>query len=672
MTVAHRTTCPLDCPDTCALTVTVEAGKVVTVGGVENNGITDGFICSKVGHMARRIYHEDRLTTPLRRTGPKGSATFEPISWSDAIEEITQRYKGIIEEFGGEAILPFHYGGSNGVLTDGFLDRLYFARLGSSRLDKTICAVPSGLAAKGMYGKMAGVAFEDYVHARCIVVWGANPKASNIHLVPFIKAAKKNGAFVAVVDPRRNFSRSEVDLHVPVNPGTDLALALALVHWWDSEGMINTRFLEQHSVNVDVLLERAQDWPLRRAVEVCGVPREDIIELGERYAGASTAVIRCGWGLERNRNGAQAIAAVLALPAILGKFGKRGGGYTMSNSSVTRANVDDVLGGIDWQTRSINMSQLGRALDDTTDPPLKGLFVYNANPVATVPDQTAVVRGLARDDIFTVVFDQVMTDTAVLADIVLPATTFLEHEDINVGYGSYVVGGVQPAIEAVGDARPNGEVFAELGRAMGFSDEAFTWSTDEHFTRVASQIRLGKEPANVEALSDGEMVYHDFPGKTPVQFETVFPNTPDNKIQFAPAELGADPYVFLPSESRFPLALITPSSSKLVTSMFGEFNLETLSVTVHPDDAVERELTSGQMVRVFNELGEVRCTVKVSDRVRPGVVMMPKGAWRKSSGNGWTSTALCPDHVNTVGGAACFNDARVEIAPLPSNDESGS
>ncbi len=656
----------------CALTVTVEAGKVVTVGGVEGNGITDGFICSKVGHVARRIYHDDRLTTPLKRTGPKGSATFEPISWSDAIDEITKRYKGIIDEFGGEAILPFHYGGSNGLLTDGFLDKLYFARLGSSRLDKTICAVPSGLVAAGMYGKMAGVAFEDYVHARCIIVWGANPKASNIHLVPFLKEAKKNGAFVAVVDPRRNFSRSEVDLHLPVNPGTDLALALALVRWWDAEQMINTRFLEQHSVNVDVLLEQAKDWPLRRAVEVCGVPREDIIELGERYAGASTAVIRCGWGLERNRNGGQAIAAVLALPAILGKFGKRGSGYTMSNSSMTRANVDGVLGGIDWQTRSINMSQLGRALDDTTDPPIKSLFVYNANPVATVPDQTAVVRGFARDDIFTVVFDQVMTDTAVFADIVLPATTFLEHEDISVGYGHYAVGGVQPAIEAVGEARPNGEVFAELGRAMGFSDEAFTWSTDEHFTRVASEIMLGNEPASVDTLSDGEMLHYDFPGKTPVQFETVFPNTPDNKIQLAPAALGPRPYVFLPSESRFPLALITPASSRLVTSTFGEFNLETLTVTVHPSDAAERELASGQMVRVFNELGEVRCTVKVSDRMRPGVAMMPKGAWRKASGNGWTSTALCPDHVNIVGGAACFNDARVEIAPLLSNDQSGS
>jgi anaerobic selenocysteine-containing dehydrogenase len=515
-----------------------------------------------------------------------------------------------------------------------------------------------------MYGKMPGVAFEDYVHAKCIVVWGANPKASSIHHVPYLKEAKRRGAFIVAIDPRRNFSHREIDLHLPVQPGTDVVLALALIRWWLEHGFWDEPFLAEQAINVEKLRERAQRWSLDEASRVTGVKASDIELLARRFGESEPAVVRCGWGPERNRNGGQAIAAILAIPALLGKFGVRGGGYTMSNSGATRSDMDRVVSPVEWTARSVNMSRLGTALLELNDPPLKGLFVYNANPVATVPNQNLVLNGLQRKDLFTVVFEQVMTDTAVYADIVLPATTFLEHHDIRVSYGAYGLGGVRPVVGAVGEARPNAEVFATLGRAMGFDDEAFHWEPDEYMTRVSKHVRVSGDSADTERLLRGEMQRCDFPGPTPVQFESVFPRTPDGKINLTPDALGPNPYEYSPPTDDLPLALVTPASSRLISSTFGESNLSTLEVTVHPADAGQRGIQDRELVRVHNAFGEVQCRLRISERIRPGVVAMAKGAWRKASHNGFTSTALCPDHVNVVGGAACFNDARVEVTAL--------
>lgn len=664
VTAPVSTTCPLDCPDTCALAVSVDEGRVTGVAAGGAAPLTGGFICGKVSRFADRLYHPQRIRRPLRRVGPKGEGAFEPVTWDDALELVTERFREIRARRGGEAILGFHYGGSNGVLTDGFLDRLYFARLGASRLERTICAVPSTLAATGMYGKMPGVAFEDYPEAECIVIWGQNPKASSVHLVPLLRRAKRRGAFVAVVDPRRTFSAREVDLHLPVLPGTDLPLALALIRHWRRTGALDDAFLDAHAVRADLLLARAEAWSVEAAAKVCGVPPDDIVALARRYAAASPAVIRCGWGVERNRHGGQAIAAILAMPALLGKFGVRGGGYTMSNSGATRVDLDAVLGGVPWETRSLNMTRLGKLLTEPLDPPVEGLFVYNSNPAATVPGQRDVLRGLARADLFTVVFDQVMTDTAAYADVVLPATTFLEHADVRVSYGHYVLGGVRPVVEPCGEARPNPEVFAELGRRMGFDDPAFHWSPDEYLARVAGALRPGDGRIDVETLRRGGACAVEFAGDRPVQFGTVFPRTPDEKVDLAPSVLGNDPYAYDAGGEAYPLALISPSSSRLVSSTFGETSLGRLHLTIHPHDAEARGVTDGRAVRVFNDLGEVHCHARVRGTVRPGVVSMPKGAWRRASLNGLTSTALCPDHVSTVGGAACFNDARVEVEAL--------
>jgi anaerobic selenocysteine-containing dehydrogenase len=345
------TTCPLDCPDSCSLEVTVRDGRVAAIAPGRAHSVTGGFICTKVARFSRRQYHADRLLTPLRRTGSKGEGAFDPISWDEAIAEITGRFRGISQKYGAEAILPYHYGGSNGLVSDGLLDDLYFARLGASRLDRTLCAAPTTAVAKGMYGKMPGVAFPDYVHAKCIVVWGANPKASNIHLVPFLKEAKRRGAFVAVVDPVRNFSAAEADLHLAVRPGADLPLALGLVNLWREWDALDREFLADSAAEA-------------------GVPKADIERLARALAETDPAVVRCGWGLERNRNGGRAVAVVLAIPALLGKFGVRGGGYTMSNGGAAKLDRRALLGDLAWDTRVINMTELGAALGYGLVPPV--------------------------------------------------------------------------------------------------------------------------------------------------------------------------------------------------------------------------------------------------------------------------------------------------------------
>ena len=659
------TTCTMDCPDTCALEVAVEDGRIQRISGNREHSPTNGFICNKVSRFAERIYHPDRVLFPLRRSGPKGTGAFIRISWQEAIVEVVGRFQEILQRWGGEAILPYHYGGSNGLLGDGFLDDFFFAKLGASRLARTLCAAPTTEVATGMYGKMPGVAFEDYRHAQFILLWGANPKASNIHLVPFLRQAKKNGAFVAVVDPVRNFSSREVDLHLPVFPGADLPLALALIHLWKETGKLDREFLRAHADGLAPLLEQAEAWPVERAAAEARVAPDDIRTLAQMYAAASPAVLRCGWGLERNRNGGQAAAAILALPALLGKFGLRGGGYTMSNSGAAKLDLKKVFGDYSWRTRVLNMTQLGALLNGDLEPPIKALYVYNCNPAATVPDQNAVLQGLAREDLFTVVHEQVMTDTAKYADVVLPAPTFLEQREIKKAYGSYVVGGVQPAIPVRGEAKPNEEVFAALGRALGWRDQPFSWDTSTCMRKVAEALTLAGRPADAALFEAGESQSFDFPGPAPVQFQTVFPQTPDGKIHLTPAALGAKPFRYQPvAHEKFPLALVSSATSKMITSTLGEFNYPELRVTLNPQDAAARSIAEGDAVRVFNQLGEVVCRADLSDRLREGVVVIPKGAWRKSSRNGRTATALCPATISQVGGGACYNDARVEVEKI--------
>jgi len=331
--------CTMDCPDTCSLEVEVTDGRITRLRGSNVNPVTNGFICSKIGNFAQRVYSDDRLLYPRRRVGKKGEGEFERISWNEAIHTICERFREIKQQWGGEAILPFNYGGSNGMLGQGTADAAFFNKLGASRLAHTVCAAPTSTVAKAMYGKMPGVAFQDYVHARFILIWGANPKASNIHLVPYLKEAKAAGAKIAVVDPRLNFSKNEIDLQLPVYPGTDVVVALAMINYWREHDLLNQAFIKQHATGAEILLQKAAEYSLEKAARIARVEAAAIEKLAQTYAENEPAVLRVGWGLERNRNGGQAVAAILAMPALLGKFGKRGGGYTLSNSGAYR--VDD-------------------------------------------------------------------------------------------------------------------------------------------------------------------------------------------------------------------------------------------------------------------------------------------------------------------------------------------
>ena len=658
-----RTACPLDCPDSCTVDVTVENGRVVKIDGGDENPATNRFICAKVRRFADRVYGEDRLLYPAVRKGAKGQGTFARATWGEALDQIAARMVEIRDRHGAEAILPFYYGGSNGLLTQDTNDAALFRAFGTSRLARTVCAAPTGAANLSLYGKMPGVTYVDYPHARLIVLWGVNPAASGIHLVPYIKEAQKAGARLVVVDPRATSLARQADMHLAVKPGTDLPVALALHRYLFEGGHADEQFLAAHTTGGEKLRERAAEWTIERAADVAGIDAAQLSQLAELYAVTSPALIRCGWGLERNRNGGGAAAAILALPAVAGKFGVRGGGYSMSNSSAlgikAAAWMNDTP---EPQTRIVNMNHLGRALIEYDKPPVDMLFVYNCNPLATMPDQNRVLVGLQRPDLFTVVFDQVITDTARYADVLLPATTFLENYDIARGYGPISLQLVRPAIEPIGESRPNAEVFSDLAERLGIGTAETEIDT---LLRVVSRL---PETIGAELMDRGSVTPPY--GGAPIQFVDVFPLTPDGKVHLCPPALdqeapgGLYAYRPDPATERFPLALISPASEKTVSSTLGELRQRAAVLQMHPSDAAARGLSQDDPVRVFNDLGDVHVALGISRDMKPGIVSLPKGLWRKSTYNGSTANALAPDTLTDIGGGACFNDARVEVALL--------
>jgi anaerobic selenocysteine-containing dehydrogenase len=560
-------------------------------------------------------------------------------------------------------VLPYHYGGSNGVLTNDFSDARFFRRFGASHLARTLCAAPTGAAAMSMYGRMAGVAYDDYARAQLVVIWGCNPSATGIHLVAHIKRAQANGAKLVVIDPRRTPLARLADLHLPVRPGTDLPVALAVIRDLFERGSADLAFLASHATGVDELRQAADPWTIERAANESGIAAADLAVFAEWYGTISPAVLRCGWGQERNRNGGAATMAILALPAVGGKFGVRGGGYTMSNSGAWGIAAETVIGVPLPAVRTVNMNHLGRALLELRDPPIAVLFVYNCNPVATVPDQNRVREGLAREDLFTVVHEQVVTDTARYADIVLPATTFLEHYDVAKGYGAYHLHLVQPAIAPVGESRPNHEVFQALSQRLDLPVDGGDAGEAGALMDLASRL----PEAHASAVLDGRRPLAPG-GGTPVQFVDVTPRTPDGKVHLFPAGLasrdGLYAYAPDPSTAAYPLSLISPASTYTISSTLGELRPDPARLKLHPDDAASRHIADDDQIRVFNDLGEVHCKASVTTEVRPGTVSMPKGLWTRSTFNGATANALVPDTLTDIAGGACFNDARVQVELL--------
>jgi anaerobic selenocysteine-containing dehydrogenase len=655
-----QTACPLDCPDACTLDVTVRGGRVTKIDGSKDNHITGGFICAKVRTFHERVYGDDRLLYPAVRRGPKGSGQFKRAPWDEALDLVASKMREA-RETSAETILPLCYGGSNGFLTQDYADAILFRRLGASRLLRTVCAAPTGAANMGLYGKMASTSYEDYPSAKLIVIWGVNPGVSGIHLMPFLKEARDNGAFVVVIDPRATTVARQADLHLAVRPGTDLPVALSIHRHLFEDGHANEAFLNEHATGAAGLRARAKEWTFARAADVSGAGEAQIRQLAERYAKATPALVKCGWGLERNRNGGSAVAAVLALPAVAGKFGVRGGGFSMSNSASW--NLDRPwLADSEPPTRAMNMNKVGRFLTEPEGLPVNVLFVYNCNPVAILPDQRRVIKGLEREDLFTVVFDQVLTDTAMYADVVLPATTFLEHYDFARGYGPITLQLGKPVIDAVGESRPNHDVFMDLARRLDLTVDGDPADELEAMLSV-----LGGLPEKVgDDLRDHWKAAPPHGGR-PIQFVDVFPNTPDRKIDLFPAALntqapkGLYGYQPDPGTAEFPLAMISPASDRTISSTLGELPRPAVMPEMNPDDAAARRIEEGNAIRVWNALGEVRLRAHLTSLMGSGTVAMPTGVWRRHTTNGFTSNALTPDTLSDLGGGACFNDARVQV-----------
>jgi len=656
----HKSACPLDCPDLCGLEVTIERGRVIKVDGDTRGPLTDGFICGKVRKIADHLYGDDRVLVPKIRIGPKGRGQWRNASWDEALDVIVEKISSIKSR---EAILPYHYGGSNGWLTEGALATRFFRRLGASTLDRTFCAAATTAATRGLYGVMPGVALEDYEHAKLIVLWGVNPSATSIHLVPVIDRARERGAKLIVVDPRTTPLAKHADLHLAVQPGADLPVALATIHAMFERGYVDRAFLDRHATGVDELARRAAKWSLAEAARVAGIDERLLEQFVELYAQSTPAVIRAGWGLERNRNGGSAVAAVLALPAVTNKFGVRGGGYTLSNGDAKwTLTAETAIAEPVAKTRVVNMSELGRALS-TLEPAIEMLFVYNCNPAVTAPDQRTVIEQLSREELFVVVHEQVMTDTAQLADVVLPATAFLEHRDLRRGYGNMRLYDSPAVATAPGEARSNNQLFGALLTRLGLTREGDAMTDDE---LVAATFAASPHGESIQR----ELREHGVatpPTGMPLPFVDVFPDTPDRKIHLVPDTLEAESgglYRFRtdPGTSQHPLALISPALATQISSTFGQLRTAPGVLEMSAGDATARGIANNDPIRIWNELGEVHCTAKISNAVRPGVCVLPKGLWRKHTANGMTSNALIPQTFADLGGQAAYNDARVQVA----------
>lgn len=660
--------CPLDCPDACSLDVSIAGDRVVAVGGSRKNPVTEGYICAKVRRYPEHIYGSARILHPGIRTGRKGEGVFRRVSWDEALDLIAAKMKAVREARGGEAIAQVSYGGSNGYLSQDTTDARLFYRLGASRLLRTVCAAPSGSAAMGLYGKMPGVAYQDYARANLIVVWGMNTSVTGIHLVPYIQEARQHGAKLVVVDPRRTRLAHGADLHLALRPGTDLPVALSLIRWLFENGRADRKFLAENAHGAEELERRAKAWTFERAAAEAGVAASDLETFANLYADASPAALRCGWGPERNRNGGSAIAAIIALPAVAGKFGVRGGGYTLSNSGAWKE-IDGLAAAATPEpaTRAINMNRLGAALAERGAASVDFLFVYNANPLMTLPEQERVRAGLEREDLFTVVFDPVMTDTARYADVILPAATFLERTELSRGYGAFVLQKARAAVPPVGEARPNHDVFAELCRRTGVARPGDPDSDEEIASVLLRSSRRGD--ALARDLERDSVAFLE-EGVAPVPFVDAFPRTPDGKIHLVPEDLdreaphGLYHYRADAAAARFPLALISPSTDRTISSTLGELHRAGVPLAIHPADAASRAVQDGDRVRVFNDLGSVRCRAHVDPDMREGVVFLPKGLWSHNTESGTTANALSPDTLTDIGGGACFNDARVEVERL--------
>ena len=675
MKAQHPSVCTLDCPDTCSLDVTVEDDRIVAVRGSRANPYTAGVICTKVARSYPEFVHgPGRLTAPLRRVGTRGEGRFAPIGWDEALDVIHDRFTAVMAAHGPQAIVPLNYAGPHGMLAGGSMDLRFFHRLGASLLDrKPLCGGVRTEAWVGTFGPVPGMPPEQAEHSRLIVAWGNNVTWSNLHLTPIIRRARRAGAKLVAIDPRRTRIAAEADLHLALQPGTDVVLAWALAAELERRDALDRDFIAAHVMGFEEYMAAARTVSVPDAARVCGVPEDAIRLLAGWYHEISPAAISVGNGLERNRNGGSGIRAVFALPALAGKFGVIGGGL-VNGASFAFPKTPRRLQRPDLApagTRTLNIVDIGRhLLDDACSPPIKALFIYNHNPLIVHPDQNRLRRGLAREDLFIVGADVVMTDSLAYADIVLPACSHFEHDDLYAAYGQHWLQRGEPVITRQGHALPNTEIFRRLAARFGFTEPAFTASDAQLMDDAidGSDARLGGIAPS--ALPTGRATPMTVSGQPAVLFGNVWPQTPSGKIELASAYLGDKYGARLPtwqsSPPAFPLALLSPASDQRITSTFGGLTggEATPPLEMHPDDARRRGLRNGMRVRVWNDLGEVHLPLKITAVVPLGVVATLKGAWLRTSDNGQTISALCPTHHADISGGACFNDARVEVAAV--------
>ena len=680
-----RGACPHDCPDTCAMLVTVESGRAVRVAGDPDHPFTRGFLCTKVNRYVERTYHEGRLLHPMRRTGPKGSGKFARISWDEALDEIATRLNEIRRSSDGpQAILPYSYAGTMGVVQGGSIDRRFFHAIGASMLDRTICSTPGKVGMQMTVGANVGADPEGIPQSDLVLLWGTNTLTSNPHMWPFVLEAKARGAPIIAIDPIRTRTAAQCDEWIAIRPGTDAALALGLMHVVLERGLQDDDYIERYTVGIDALRERAREYSPQRVSQITGIRPDVIVSLGERYGRAKAAFIRVNYGLQRHGGGGMAVRSIACLPALTGHWRRAGGGVQLSSSHNFKFNTQLVeRPDLSPPVRTINMIRLGEALT-TKDagvggPPVRAMIVYNSNPAAVAPDRNAVLAGMRREDLFTVVLEHFQTDTADYADIVLPATTQLEHWDLHLAYGHHYVTLNQPSIAPLGEALPNSEIFRRIAARMGLEHPPLR---DDDLTVIRQALDSTHDNmagVTLETLIERGWTRLNVP--TPyLPYESGKFFTPSGKCEFySPrlAAMGLDPvptftapYEFpdaVPDlAERYPLTLISSPAHQFLNSTF--VNIGALrrgarepECLLHPADAEQRGIGAGARVVVHNDRGAFTAVARVEDTIRPGVVWAPSIWWGKYAADGANANQTTSQRETDLGRGPVFYDNLVEV-----------
>lgn len=666
--------CPLDCPDTCSLNVEVEGNQVKSVRGSQTNPFTAGVICNKVARSFVEFTHgEGRLTQPLRRVGPKGSGAFEPLTWAEALDLVHDGFQQAIARYGAQSILPLNYAGPHGELAGGSMDRRFFYRLGATRLERgPLCGGVRSAAYNSLFGAVAGMPPDQLGKSDLILIWGNNVTVSALHLMREIKIARKQGARVVVMDPKRIKIAEQSDLHLQVKPGTDVVLALALAAELDRREALDRNFIARWVTGADAYLAAARDHRLQDASEICGVPLEDILTLCDWIEGSSHMATVPGVGMERGRSGGAGLRAAMALNALMGHHGRPGAGVMVKPGLSLPKTTGKLQGDhlIDPDTRVINILDVAQVMEDRSRKiPIAAVMIYNHNPVATHPDQAQMIKALSREDIFVVGSDVVMTDSMAYCDVILPASSHFEYSDIYGAYGQNYLQRAEPVIAPVGESLPNTEIFRRLAARFGFEGEEFQASDAELMADAlddTDQRFEGRSPATM-GTDEAWRIEADN-GAALVLCDSVLPATPSGKIELFSADLeaahGCGLPCYSPVNQSLPFALITPSSDKRINATFGNAKLSPgiEELEMHPEDAQDLGFANGDLVRIQNELGAVSLSLKVTNATRPGVLYVAKGAWLRSSDTGFTANVLIPATARTdIGNGAAYNETYVEV-----------